>query len=91
MFPLDLIILCLDISVFVYIPRDPSIAFQSWKTWELHSSGHFEPIGVQKSVGKKKNLVENFPMPRFFSLDWLWEYFFSNWEHQEHCRLRYIA
>ena len=46
------------------VPRDPSVALQSWKIWELHSSGHFDTAEVQKMVEKRKKLVESFPVPR---------------------------
>ena len=64
MFPLDLIVLGLDIQNLGCAPRDPSVAWQNWKTIELQSSGNFDPGGVQKVIERRKNLVENFPVPR---------------------------
>ena len=72
MFFLDLIVLSLDILVLGCIPRDPLVAWKSWKTWEKPSWGHIDPKKVQKKIEKREKIgKKNFPMPRFFSLDWL--------------------
>ena len=48
LFPLDLIVLGLDVEVLGCIPRDPSVAWQSWKTWGCTIQGTLTQQGCKK-------------------------------------------